>query len=105
VDPNNDMLICWKKFENVCVGHSKDGGDWHAIWLQSKITPPFEFIAYLKPKLMGFVVHNFEAKWQDAQFKSYLENLTKEKIVIVIDFAENYYFKKQNEIQSQHWFS
>jgi hypothetical protein len=31
VDPNNDMLIHWKKFENVYVGHSKDGGDWHVI--------------------------------------------------------------------------
>ncbi len=59
---------------------------------------------YLKPKLMGFVVHNFE-KWQDAQFKCYLENLTKEQIVIAIDFVEKYYFKKQNEIQSQHWFN
>jgi hypothetical protein len=53
---------------------------------------------------MGFVVHNFE-KWQDAQFKCYLENLTKEQIVIAIDFVEKYYFKKQNEIQSQHWFN
>jgi hypothetical protein len=38
------MLIHWKKFENVYVGHSKDGGDWHVIWLQSKMTPPLEFI-------------------------------------------------------------
>jgi hypothetical protein len=58
------------------------------------MTLPFEFIAYLKPKLMKFVVNNFEAKWQDAQFKSSLDNLTKEKIVIVIDFANNYSFKE-----------
>jgi hypothetical protein len=27
VDPNNEMLIPWKRFENVYVGHSNDGGD------------------------------------------------------------------------------
>ncbi len=62
VDPNNEMFIPWKTFENVYVGHSDDGGDQHAIWLQCKMILPFEFITYLKPKLMKFVVHNFEAK-------------------------------------------
>ncbi len=42
------------------------GGDRHAIRLQSKMTPPCEFATFLKLKLAEFVVHNFEAKWQDA---------------------------------------
>jgi hypothetical protein len=66
---------------------------------------PFEFVAYLKPKLTKFAVHNFEAKWQDAKFRSCLDNLIKDQIVIVIDFVETYSFKKQDKIQSQHWFN
>jgi hypothetical protein len=89
VDPNNDQLIPWKWFENVFIGHSDDGDDRHAIWLQSKMTSPSEFVAYLKPKLTKFVVHNFEAKWQDAQFKFCFNNLTKDQIMTVIDFVEN----------------
>jgi hypothetical protein len=44
----------------------------YAIRLISKMTPPFEFLAFLKPKLSEFVIHNFESKWQDVQFKSCL---------------------------------
>jgi hypothetical protein len=51
VDPNNDMFIHWKRFENVCVGHFEDGGDYHAIQLQSKMSLTSKFIAYLKPML------------------------------------------------------
>ncbi len=80
------------------MGHFNDGGDQHAIQLQCKMIPPFEFVAYLKFKLTEFVVHNFEAKWQDAKFKSCLDNLTKDQIVTVIDFANNYSFKEQNQI-------
>jgi hypothetical protein len=54
VDPSNEILIPWKRFENVFVGHFDDGGDQHAIRLVSKNTLPSEFLAFLKPK------------WQDA---------------------------------------
>jgi hypothetical protein len=100
VDPSNEILIPWKRFENVFVGHFDDGGDQHAIRLVFKNTLPSEFLAFLKPKLIEFVIHNFEAKWQDAQFKSCLDNLTNDQIVNVIDFVENYSFKEHNEIQS-----
>jgi hypothetical protein len=86
VDPNNEIFIPWEQFENVFVGHFDDGGDQHAIRLVSTMTPPFEFLAFLKLKLNEFVIHNFETKWQDAQFKSCLDNLTNDQIVIVIDF-------------------
>ncbi len=75
------------------VGHFDDGGDQHAIRLVSKMTPPSKFLAFLKSKLSEFVIHNFEAKWQDAQFKSCLDNLTNDQIVIVIDFSKNYSFE------------
>jgi hypothetical protein len=58
------------------------------------MTPPCEFAKFLKLKLAKFIVHDFETKWQDAQFKLCLDNLTKDQIIAVIDFSENYYFKK-----------
>jgi hypothetical protein len=38
VDPNNEMSIPWKRFLNVYIGQSNDGGDKHVIRLQSKMT-------------------------------------------------------------------
>lgn len=73
VDPNNEIFIPWKQFENVFVGHFDDGGDQHVIRLVSKMTPPSKFLAFLKPKLSEFVIHILEAKSQDAQFKSCLD--------------------------------
>ncbi len=85
MDPSNEIFIPWKQFENVFVSHFDDGGDQHAKRLVSKMTPPSEFLAFLKPKLNEFAIHDFEAK-QDTQFKSCLDNLTNDQIVIVIDF-------------------
>lgn len=48
----------------------------YALHLKHKQTNPHVLITFLKPKLVEFVVHNFEAKWQDNMFKSCLENLT-----------------------------
>jgi hypothetical protein len=45
--------------------------------------------------LTHFFVHNFEAKWQDAQFKSCLDNLTKEQIVTVIDLKRTTILKNK----------
>jgi len=49
-------------------------------------------ITYLKPKPVEFVVHNFEAKWQDNMFEQCLENLIVDHIVLVVDYVENYSF-------------
>jgi hypothetical protein len=86
----------------VFVGHSNDGGDQHVIRLVSKMTLPFKFFTFLKSKLIKFVIQNFEAKLQDAQFKSCFDNLTNDQIVTVIDFDDNYSFKEPNAIQFQH---
>ncbi len=59
------------------------------------------YIDYLKPKLATFAEHNFFAKWQDIQFKNLLKNIPQD--VSVINFAKNYGFKVQDEVQSMHW--
>ena len=69
------------------------------------MSPLVDLVTDLKMSLEGFLMHNFEVKWQDQQFKTCIENLSPIASVSVIDFAENYSFKWQNEVQSQHWFS
>jgi hypothetical protein len=89
----------------VFVGRGDDGSDQHALRLEHKMILPSDQDIDFKTSLEGFLTHNFEAQWQDEQFKTCMENLSPDAIVSVIDFAENYSFKWQNEVQSQHWFS
>ena len=45
------------------------------------------------------------ARWEDEHFKKSMKCFPKDTIVSVVDFAENYKFESQDEVQSQHWFS
>ncbi len=82
------------------MGRSNDGKDQQVFHLEYKQTPPHVMITFLKPKLKEFVVHNFEAKWQDNMFKICLQNLSFNQFLSVVDYAENYSFQWQNGIQS-----
>lgn len=59
----------------------------------------------MKPTLQRFVYHNFCARWQTEQAKSAKESLPTNAILTHIDFAENYTFQVQNEIQSMYYHS
>ena len=52
-----------------------------------------------------FIKHNFIYSWQAHQFKNCISDFPNDVVVSVVDFAENYTFKQQNEIQSMHWCS
>ena len=62
-------------------------------------------VSEFKNQLEEFIPHNFRSYWQNAQFKECINNLPPDVIVSVIDFAENYTFKVQNEVQSMHWYN
>ena len=64
-----------------------------------------DFICFLQRHMTSFIKHNFIARWQSQQFKDCIQRFPKDVVVSVIDFAENYSFKEQNEIQSMHWYS
>ena len=55
--------------------------------------------------LQNFIKHNFVYKWQAEQFKECLRVFPEDVVDSIVDFAENYTFKEQNEILSMHWFS
>lgn len=63
------------------------------------------FILLFSDHLKSFVKHNFVFRWQAQQFKDCLLKFPSDVVVSVVDFAENYSFKVQNEIQSMHWWS
>jgi hypothetical protein len=58
---------------------------------------------YMKPKLQAFVRHNFVARWQDKHLKIWIKSFCVVIMVSIVDFAENYSFEVQNEVQSMHW--
>ena len=62
-----------------------------------------EFFQYLLPVLHTFIAHNFVAKWQDVNCKKSMVDMPRDVILSHVDFAENYTFQIQNEIQSRHW--
>ncbi len=60
-------------------------------------------IKYFKPKLQNFVKHNFVSRWQNKQFKASIISFPENIIVFIVDFAENYSFEVQIDMQFMHW--
>jgi hypothetical protein len=99
-------LVKWKCFELTEVGVCEESGrPKKRIKEAFKETTPGDFVRYLMPKVQNFVTHNFVANWQDDQCKTMMESAPAGVLISHIDFAENYTFAIQNEVQSMHWFS
>jgi hypothetical protein len=81
---------------------TKKGKEKKKLKLISKSMSSIEFIDYLKPKLQYFVHHNFVSCWQDRQFRECLKHFLIDTIISEVEFAENYNFEVQNEVQSMH---
>lgn len=62
-----------------------------------------EFVKDVSAKLTNLSVHHYIAKHQANYLKRLKENLQEDKLVILMDFAENYSFMMQDEIQGFHW--
>jgi hypothetical protein len=81
---------------------SKNGKPLEKLTMVYKNTSLDEFIKYLKPKLQLFGRHNFMPRWQNKHFKTCVKSFPTNYIVFIVDFAENYSFQVQNEVQSMH---
>ena len=64
-----------------------------------------EAVLLLKSKVEHFLIHVFIKRQQSKYFEQLKENVTDEKILLQVDFAENFNMKEQDEIQSAHWSS
>lgn len=100
----SNAKVQWKRFEMVDIVTTR-GEKRRKLQLVYKNTTSDEFLAYFRPKVQFFVQHSFVAKWEDRQFRDCLNNFPDDAIVSVVDFAENYSFQVQNEVQSMHWHS
>ena len=94
--------VTWKCFENEVIGHTPEGKPRKRIVEAYKETSAIVFFEYLKSKLPQFVRHNFIARWQDDHCKLSMKCLGEDMILSHIDYAENYTFEIQDQIQSMY---
>ena len=65
--------------------------------------PRFEFLQFLAEKLDHLSTYSYIAKAQAVYLRHRKETLKTNECLIWADFAENYYFIVQDEIQSCYW--
>ena len=104
LDLGNSHIVKWKYLEYVTENIGK-GVVTKRIKEVYKETCAATLVSEFKKQLGEFIPHNFRSYWQNSQFKECINNLPTGVIVSVIDFAENYTFKVQNEVQSMHWYN
>jgi hypothetical protein len=105
LDLANQKSLAWRRFEMVSAGITKKGIPKKVVRLEYKQTTAKAFLEFALPKIPLFVQHQHNARWQDVMYKECLGGLQDGEIMSLIDFAENYSFKGQNEIQSMHWYN
>ncbi|CAF1181277.1 unnamed protein product [Didymodactylos carnosus] len=62
-----------------------------------------EAVELLKSKVKYFLFQVYIKREQSKYFEQLKSEVTDEKVVIQVDFAENFGLKEQDEIQSAHW--
>ena len=65
--------------------------------------PVSEFIIYVVENISTFTEHSYLSKCQAAYLRETLNDLPRNKMVVQLDFSENYEFVIQDEIQPYHW--
>ena len=71
--------------------------------LIKQTAPLSEFIELVAEKLDKITVHSFIARTQGKYLKQCKEDLKESEVIVLVDFAENYKFLVQDEIQGYHW--
>ena len=100
---SEDSIIPVKMFEDVESLY--EGQLRKRKELVRKQFSPRSLIELFETTLNKFIKHNFTYLWQASQFKLCVSQFPSDVVVSVVDFAENYTFREQNEIQSMHWWS
>ena len=62
-----------------------------------------DFIELLVYSVDNLTTHSFVAKSQAQYLKKRKEELNESECIIILDFAENYHYDVQDEIQGYHW--
>jgi hypothetical protein len=99
-----DKLVQWRHFTDVNIVRP-DGLMSRRPVLTIEATPFKDLDCYMQSCLSKYKVHTFRQTWLARQFRACKEDFPLGTIVSVMDFAENYAFQPQDEIQSMHWFN
>ncbi|XP_033638655.1 uncharacterized protein LOC117299279 [Asterias rubens] len=91
----------WKKW----IRHTKidDGKKTSKMALDTKDGTLEELISELQEEATTISQHLFTAAWQSNQFTTLTSAPPAGWVIMVLDFAENYACRYQDEIQSVHW--
>ena len=71
--------------------------------LTMQTLPVEEFLSLVCEKLDAITKHSYIARNQSKYLKNLKENLSINEVIVLGDFAENYQFLIQDEIQGYHW--
>ena len=93
----------WYQWESVQVTNKKTGEDQSKKLLVAHSTTVQQLVDVLISSTEQFAAHIFEANWQYKQFTALKDNLPEGVVLCVLDFAENYTARAQDEVQSAHW--
>ncbi|XP_057867281.2 uncharacterized protein LOC131074642 [Cryptomeria japonica] len=98
-------LVSIGKYKSFTYG-VKDGKELKRRGLVKRDICVADFMKMFQEKLVyEYIGHTHRARWLDEQFKLCKDTFPLDTIVSVIDFAENYALKLQNEIQSMYYHS
>ena len=64
-----------------------------------------DFLKKFESEIYKYTKHSHRARWQDLQFKHSCEIFLARTILSAVDFAKNYTFAAQKEIQSEYFHS
>ena len=71
--------------------------------MSTMVTTLKEFIDLLVEKVDALTTHSFTAKAQAGYLKQQKAALAEDTAIVILDFAENYEYIIQHEVQSYHW--
>ena len=97
-------MVKVKVFEDVEVGYTDAGKKKKRKILSFKQIQCKELLILFKDHLKKFVWHNFIYRWQAEKMKECILRFPEDVVVSVVDFVKNYTFKKQNKVQTMHWY-
>ena len=81
--------------------HQWQGTDRAMLYTQTM--PILDFLDLLVDTVSNLTAHSFIAKSQARYLKNRKDNLSEMSCIVLLDFAENYQFVVQDEIQGFHW--
>ena len=100
----SNETVNWYQWENkIKINDSKDESLKTRNILALKSTTVKNLIDSLATDMTEFSMHIFLATWQYKQFSNLKEKVPDDLVVCVMDFAENFTTKYQDECQSAHW--